>query len=72
MESSTQPELLTMEDIYRVAGIVGPRKGYSINKIVEMLHSDYLRGLSKEMKRASVLMALDAARCHCGRCAAGR
>jgi hypothetical protein len=72
MESSAQLELLTMEDIYRVAGIAGPRKGYSINKIVEMLHSDYLRGLSKEMKRASVLMALDAAGCHCGRCAAGR
>jgi hypothetical protein len=61
MESNAQLELLTMEDIYRVAGIVGPRKGYSISKIVEMLHSEHLRGLSKEMKRASVLMALDAA-----------
>lgn len=50
-----------MEDIYRVAGILTPRKGYSINKIVEVLHSEHLRGLSKEMKRASVLMALDAA-----------
>jgi hypothetical protein len=60
-ESGAELELLSMEDIYRVAGIVGPRKGYSINKIVEMLHSEHLRGLSKEMKRASVLMALDAA-----------
>jgi hypothetical protein len=60
-ESSAELELLSMEDIYRVAGIVGPRKGYSINKLVEMLHSEHLRGLSKEMKRASVLMALDAA-----------
>ena len=38
-----------------------PRRGYSINKVVEMLYSDHIRGLSKEMRRASVLMALDAA-----------
>ena len=54
-------ELLSMEDIYRAAGIVGPRRGYSINKVVEMLRSEHIRGLSKEMKRALVLMALDAA-----------
>jgi len=60
-EEEAHLELLSMEDIYRVAGILAPRKGYSINKIVEMLHSEHLRGLSKEMKRASVLMALDAA-----------
>jgi hypothetical protein len=60
-EPEVQLELLSVEDIYRMAGILNPRKGYSINKIVEMLHSDHLRGLSKEMKRASVLMALDAA-----------
>lgn len=60
-EAEAQLELLSMEDIYRVAGIVAPRKGYSINKLVEMLHSKHLRGLSKEMKRASVLMALNAA-----------
>jgi hypothetical protein len=50
-----------MEDIYRAAGIMNPRKGYSINKAVEMLHSEHIRGLSKEMKWAAVLMALDAA-----------
>jgi hypothetical protein len=50
-----------MEDIYRTAWILAPRKGYSIHKVVEMLRSDHLRGLSKEMRRASVLMALDAA-----------
>lgn len=58
---SSQVELLSMDDIYRLAGILNPRKGYSINKIVDMLHSEHLRGVSKEMKRASVLMALDAA-----------
>jgi hypothetical protein len=56
-----QVDLLPMEDIYRAAGIMNPRKGYSINKVVEMLHSQHIRGLSQEMKRAAVLMALDAA-----------
>jgi hypothetical protein len=56
-----QVELLTMEDIYRAAGIMNPRRGYSINKVVEMLHSEHVVGLAKEMKRASILMALDAA-----------
>jgi hypothetical protein len=54
-------ELLALEDIYRTTGIVTPRKGYNITKVVEMLHTVHMRGLSKAMKRASVLMALDAA-----------
>jgi len=57
----SQIELLAMEDIYRAAGIMNPRKGYSINKVIEMLHSEHIRSSSKEIKRASVLMALDAA-----------
>ncbi|MGC2171385.1 MAG: hypothetical protein WA555_09200 [Candidatus Sulfotelmatobacter sp.] len=56
-----QVELLPMEDIYRASGIMDPGKGYSIKKVVEMLHSEHIQGLSKEMKRAAVLMALDAA-----------
>jgi hypothetical protein len=56
-----QVELLPVEDIYRAAGIMNPRKGYSINKVVEMLQSEHIRGSSKETKQAAVLMALDAA-----------
>jgi hypothetical protein len=56
-----QGELLPLEDIYRAAGITNPRGGYSIVKIVEMLHSEHLRNLSKDMRRAFMLMALDAA-----------
>jgi hypothetical protein len=56
-----QVELLSVEDIYRSAGIMNPRRGYSINKVVDMLNSEHIRGLSKEMKQAAVLMALDAA-----------
>jgi hypothetical protein len=54
-------DLLLLEDIYRTAGIIEPRMGYSITKVVEMLRSDRLRGLGDEVKRASVLMALTAA-----------
>jgi len=54
-------DLLLLEDIYRTAGIMEPRMGYSITKVVEMLSNDHLRGLGDEVKRASVLMALSAA-----------
>jgi len=56
-----QVELLPVEDVYQSAGILDPRRGYSVLKVVEMLKSQHLRGLSPEMKRAAVLMALDAA-----------
>jgi hypothetical protein len=56
-----QVDLSPVEDIYRAAGIMVPRKGYTINKVVEMLSSEHIRGLSKEMKRVALLMALDAA-----------
>lgn len=56
-----QVDLSPVEDIYRAAGIMVPRKGYTINKVVEMLNSEHVRGLSKEMKRVALLMALDAA-----------
>ena len=57
----SQGDLQSMEDIYRSAGIMNPRMGYSIRKVVEMQNSDHLRGLSTDAKRAAVLMALDAA-----------
>jgi hypothetical protein len=59
--SGFETELLPMEDIYRAAGITSPRRGYSIGKVVEMLKSEHLRGASRELRRAAVLMALDAA-----------
>ena len=56
-----QTDLLSYEDIYRAAGILSPRSGYGIHKVVDMLNSDRIRNLSPDIKRASVLMALDAA-----------
>lgn len=53
--------LLSYDDIYHAAGILTPRSGYGVHKVVDMLSSDRIRELSKEVKRAAVLMALDAA-----------
>lgn len=54
-------ELMGFEEVYRSAGIKGPRMGYSIAKVIEMLHSEHIRNLPAEMRRASLLMALEAA-----------
>lgn len=60
-DSPAPRELQQFEEIYRVAGIKGPRLGYSIAKVIEMLQSEHIRNLTNETKRASLLMALDAA-----------
>ena len=56
-----QSGLLSCEDIYRASGILGVQSKYNITKIVDMLNSKHIRELPKEVRRASVLMALDAA-----------
>jgi hypothetical protein len=56
-----QGDLLSYEDIYRAAGIVAPVTGYGIHKVVEMLDSPHIRTMAKDVQRASVLMALEAA-----------
>jgi hypothetical protein len=59
--SDPPSHLLSYEDIYHAAGIMNPRSGYGIRKVVDMLNSERIRDLAKEVQRASVLMALDAA-----------
>lgn len=54
-------ELLPFEEIYLSAGIQTPRLGYSISKVVAMLSSEHIGDLPSETKRASLMMALDAA-----------
>jgi hypothetical protein len=54
-------DLMIFEEIYRAAGIKAPRQGYSIGKVIEMLHSEHIRNLPTETKRAALLMALEAA-----------
>jgi len=60
-EAGPRGDLLSYDDIYHAAGIMSPRSGYGIHKVVEMLNSERIRALSKDIQRASVLMALDAA-----------
>ena len=49
------------EEIYRAAEIQAPAHGYTIMKISEMLRSERIRTLPTEVKKNSILLALDAA-----------
>src|SRR5574341_494342 len=51
----------SFEDIYRAAEIQPPAHGYTILKAASMLQSEHLRGLPAEVRRSSILVALDAA-----------
>jgi hypothetical protein len=59
--SGPRGDLLAYEDIYRATGIMTTASSYGIHKVVEMLHHERIRELSPDIKRASVLMALEAA-----------
>ncbi len=50
----------SFDEIYQAAEIQTPAHGYSIEKIATMLASEHLRGLSAEVKRSSILVALEA------------
>jgi Asp-tRNA(Asn)/Glu-tRNA(Gln) amidotransferase A subunit family amidase len=51
----------SFEEIYHAAEINAPSHGYTILKIAEMLQSERIRGLPAEVKKNSVLLALEAA-----------
>jgi len=51
----------SFEDIYNAAEIHAPQHGYTIYKIADMLQSEHIRNLPAEVKRSSILLALDAA-----------
>lgn len=48
-------------ELYQTAGIVMPAHGYTIEKVTAMLESQHIRNLPAEVKRSSILVALDAA-----------
>ena len=50
----------SFDEIYQAAEIQTPAHGYSIEKVATMLASEHLRGLSAEVKRSSILVALEA------------
>lgn len=51
----------SFEEIYTAADIHAPAHGFSIAKVGEMLRSEHIRNLPREVKRSSVLVALEAA-----------
>jgi len=51
----------SFEEIYKAAEIPAPPKGYSIFKVSQMLESEYIRTLPSDVKKSSILVALDAA-----------
>jgi hypothetical protein len=55
------PRFDSFEEIYRSTPANLPRAAYGIMKVAEMLNSPHLAGMSVETRRASVMMALEAA-----------
>jgi hypothetical protein len=51
----------SFEQIYRAAEIPAAPQGYSILKVAQMLESEHIRNLPSDVKKSSVLVALDAA-----------
>lgn len=51
----------SFEEIYRAAEIPEAPHGYSILKVAQMTESEHIRSLPSDVKRSSVLVALDAA-----------
>jgi len=51
----------SFDEIYKAAEIPPAPQGYSILKISQMLESEHIRNLPSDVKKSSVLVALDAA-----------
>ncbi|HET9216439.1 MAG TPA: hypothetical protein VFR18_05645 [Terriglobia bacterium] len=51
----------SFDDIYASAQIVAPPHGYSVLKVADMLESEHIQALPADVKRKSILVALDAA-----------
>jgi Asp-tRNA(Asn)/Glu-tRNA(Gln) amidotransferase A subunit family amidase len=53
--------LTALAEIYTSAQIAAPPHGYTVLKVAEMLQSEHIRALPPDVKRKSILVALDAA-----------
>ena len=53
--------LTPLAEIYSSAQIAAPPHGYTVLKVAEMLQSEHIRALSPDVKRKSILVALEAA-----------
>jgi hypothetical protein len=52
---------LSFEEIYKAAEILPPTHGYTVMKVADMLENPLIKELPAEVKRSSVLVALQAA-----------
>jgi hypothetical protein len=51
----------SFDEIYQAAEIPSAPQGYSILKVAEMLQSEHIRSMPTDVKRSTILVALDAA-----------
>lgn len=51
----------SFQEIYAAAEIQVPSHGFTIMKVAEMVHSEHIRNLPRDVKKSSVLVALEAA-----------
>jgi hypothetical protein len=51
----------SFEEIYRAAEIAAPPHGFTILKIIDLTQSEHIRNQSRDVKRSSLLLALEAA-----------
>jgi hypothetical protein len=59
--SSPVSDPTSFDEIYKAAEIPAAPQGYSILKVAEMLQSEHIRSMPADVRRSSVLVALDAA-----------
>ena len=52
---------IDLRDVYDAAKIGAPAHGYTVLKVAEMLRSDHIGALPDDVKRKSIMVALDAA-----------
>jgi hypothetical protein len=51
----------SFQEIYQAAEIQPPAHGFTIMKVADMLHSEHIRNMPRDVKRGSVMVALEAA-----------
>jgi hypothetical protein len=54
-------QTVDLGEVYEAAKIAAPAHGYTVLKVSEMLQSEHIRALPTDVKRKSIMVALDAA-----------
>jgi hypothetical protein len=51
----------SFQEIYKAAEITAPSHGFTVLKIMDLIQSEHIRNLARDVKRSSLLLALEAA-----------